>query len=64
MNKIFDEDLILKNGFTTNETLRPLAYSTIADFVHHVRQHLSMGTLLQAVKLFTVILHDESLSTR
>ncbi len=32
-------------GWTTYETLRPLAYSTLADLVHHVRQNLPLADL-------------------
>ena len=30
-------------GWTTHESLRPLAYSTLADLVHHVRQSLPLS---------------------
>lgn len=63
MDKLFDEDLLLGNGWTVRETLRPLAYSTIADLVHHVRQHLTIDVLVQAVHLFAKNVHDETLPT-
>lgn len=63
MDKLFDEDLLLGRGFTTHESLRPLAYSTLADLVHHVRQHLQINTLAEAVYLFSKNVHDESLPT-
>ena len=50
-------------GWTTNESLRPLAYSTLADLVHHVRGHLPMADLARAVHLFAKNVHDESLPT-
>jgi len=40
---------------------RPLAYSTLADLVHHVRQSLSLSDLALAVNLFSKNVHDESL---
>ena len=40
---------------------RPLAYSTLADLVHHVRQALPMTELSMAVNLFSKNVHDESL---
>ena len=40
---------------------RPLAYSTLADLVHHVRQNLSLADLALAVNLFSKNVHDESL---
>lgn len=63
MDKLFDEDLLLGRGWTTHESLRPLAYSTLADLVHHVRQHLTINVLAKAVHLFSKNVHDESLPT-
>lgn len=42
---------------------RPLAYSTLADLVHHVRQHLPLRDLAAAVAVFSKNVHDESLPT-
>jgi hypothetical protein len=63
MDKLFDEDLLLGKGWTSHEQLRPLAYSTLADLVHHVRQHLNINVLAKAVYLFSKNVHDESLPT-
>lgn len=63
MERLFDENLLFGKGWTTNESLRPLAYSTLADLVHHVRQHLPMLDLARAVHLFSKNVHDESLPT-
>jgi transformation/transcription domain-associated protein len=60
---LFDEDLLLGRGYTSHESLRPLAYSTLADLVHHVRQHLKLDILTKAVHLFSKNVHDESLPT-
>ncbi len=40
---------------------RPLAYSTLADLVHHIRQELSLNQLARVVFLYTKNLHDSSL---
>jgi transformation/transcription domain-associated protein len=63
MEKLFDEDILLGKGWTTHESLRPLAYSTLADLVHHVRQSLPLSDLARAVALFSKNVHDESLPT-
>ena len=63
MERLFDENLLFGKGWTTNESLRPLAYSTLADLVHHVRQHLPSADLARAVHLFAKNVHDESLPT-
>lgn len=61
MDKLFDESILIGSGYTARETLRPLAYSTLADLVHHVRQHLPLSDLSLAVQLFAKNIDDESL---
>ena len=61
IDKLFDETILIGSGWTTHESLRPLAYSTLADLVHHVRQALPMTELSMAVSLFSKNVHDESL---
>ncbi|XP_048350103.1 transformation/transcription domain-associated protein [Sphaerodactylus townsendi] len=61
MDKLFDESILIGLGYTARETLRPLAYSTLADLVHHVRQHLPLNDLSLAVQLFAKNIDDESL---
>nr|CAH7738954.1 unnamed protein product [Callosobruchus chinensis] len=63
MEKLFDEDVLLGRGWTTHESLRPLAYSTLAELVHHVRQQLSLADLTRAVHLFSKNVHDDTLAT-
>jgi transformation/transcription domain-associated protein len=63
MENLFNENILLGKGWTTHESLRPLAYSTLADLVHHVRQHLPHADLARAVQLFSRNAHDESLPT-
>jgi len=41
---------------------RSLAYSILADLVHHVRSHLSLAHLSLAVHLFSKNVHDDTLS--
>jgi transformation/transcription domain-associated protein len=62
IDKLFDEDILVGTGWTTRESLRPLAYSTLADLVHHVRSNLSLQQLSLAVDLFAKNIHDETLS--
>ncbi|XP_012269997.1 transformation/transcription domain-associated protein isoform X2 [Orussus abietinus] len=63
MERLFDEEVLLGHGWTTYESLRPLAYSTLADLVHHVRQLLPLSDLARAVHLFSKNVHDQSLPT-
>ena len=63
MEKLFDETILLGVGWTANESCRTLAYSTLADLIHHVRQHLPLHHLTTAVHLFSKNIHDESQPT-
>lgn len=60
---MFEESILIGNGWTAYDSLRPLAYSTVADLVHHVRQHLPLKDLAAAVNVFSKNVHDESLPT-
>ncbi|GFS16657.1 transformation/transcription domain-associated protein-like [Elysia marginata] len=61
IEKLFDDNILIGSGWTTHESLRPLAYSTLADLVHHVRNNLSLSDLSLAVNLFSKTVHDDSL---
>ena len=37
MDRLFDENVLLGTGWTTHESLRPLAYSTLADLVGYLK---------------------------
>lgn len=64
MDKLLDENTLLGRGWTTTENLKPLAYSTIADLIHHVRTHLPLPTVVKAVNLFAINVHDHNLTPR
>ena len=63
IEQLFDEKLLISTGWTAHETLRPLAFSTIADLVHHVRFQLTIENIASAINLFSKNLHDETLPT-
>jgi transformation/transcription domain-associated protein len=56
-----DETFLMGPGQQAYETLRPLAFSTIADLVHHSREHLSFAQLSKVVFLFAKSIHDVQL---
>ena len=58
---LIDEDVLVGNGRLSQESLRPLAFSTVADLVHHVRSKLSLDQLARIVVLFSKNLHDSAL---
>ena len=51
----------LLQGRTCFETLRSLAYSTLADLVHDVRDKLNLTQLARIVYLFSRNIHDHTL---
>lgn len=63
MECFFNEDIFIGHGWTTQEALRPLAYSTLADLVHHVRLLLPLSDVSRAVHLYSKNLLDQSLPT-
>ena len=63
VDAILEERILLGTHKTgENLVLRPLAYSTLADLVHHVRSKLSMSQLHRVVHIFARVLHDTSMS--
>ncbi|KAG0682333.1 transcription-associated protein 1 [Kluyveromyces marxianus] len=59
---MFDQNVLIGDGFTSYEMLRPLAYSTLADFIHNIRSELAMSDIEKTVKMYTSFLLDESLA--
>eukprot|EP00158_Paraphelidium_tribonemae_P010007 Partr_v1_DN29030_c0_g2_i1_m58788 putative Transformation transcription domain-associated protein len=59
---LFREDVLIGDGMTSRETLRPLAYSMLADLVHHIRTELNLDQISQTIALYTRNLHDSSLA--
>ncbi|KAI4179268.1 MAG: hypothetical protein L6R41_007934, partial [Letrouitia leprolyta] len=61
LNKIddlLDDRTLIGDGLTVYETMRPLAYSLLADLIHHVRDHLSRDQIRRTVDVFSKNLHD------
>ncbi|KAK4538022.1 hypothetical protein CDCA_CDCA15G4047 [Cyanidium caldarium] len=59
---LLDEKVLLGTGRAAYESLRPLAYSFLAELVHFVRLRLSLPQLSRIVYLFASNVHDSSLS--
>ena len=61
LNKIddmLDERILIGDGLTVYETMRPLAYSMLADLIHHVRESLSRDQIRRTIQVYTRNLHD------
>lgn len=62
IDTLLDERVLVGTGRACFETLRPLAYSLLAEIVHHVRGDLSLSQLSRIIYLFSRNMHDASLS--
>ncbi|ODV96782.1 hypothetical protein PACTADRAFT_39977 [Pachysolen tannophilus NRRL Y-2460] len=59
---LFDDRVLIGDGLTSYETLRPLAYSTVADFIHNVRAELTPEQIWKTVRIYCKNLQDSSLA--
>ncbi|KAK8653078.1 hypothetical protein V6N13_127093 [Hibiscus sabdariffa] len=62
IDTLLEERVLVGTGRACFETLRPLAYSLLAEIVHHVRGDLSLSQLSRIIYLFSTNMHDSSLS--
>ncbi|KAH8177248.1 FAT domain-containing protein [Sarocladium implicatum] len=58
IDELLDERTLTGDGLTVYETMRPLAYSTLADLIHHVRDSLSAAQIRKTVEVYTRNLQD------
>ncbi|ODV88694.1 hypothetical protein CANCADRAFT_52791 [Tortispora caseinolytica NRRL Y-17796] len=59
---LLERNVLVGDGLTVYETLRPLAYSMVADLIHHVRNELSVKQIWKAVRVYCANMQDMSLS--
>lgn len=58
IDDLLDERTLIGDGLTVYETMRPLAYSLLADLIHHVRESLNPDQIRRTVDVFSKNLHD------
>ena len=58
IDDLLDERTLIGEGLTVYETMRPLAYSLLADLIHHVRDQLTRKQIQRTVDVFSRNLHD------
>ncbi|KAK5993473.1 Transcription-associated protein 1 [Cladobotryum mycophilum] len=58
IDELLDERTLTGDGLTVYETMRPLAYSMLADLIHHVRDSLSPEQIRKTVEVYTKNLQD------
>ncbi|TID23090.1 hypothetical protein E2P81_ATG02207 [Venturia nashicola] len=59
IDELLDERTLIGDGLTVYETMRPLAYSMLADLIHHLRESLSKEQIRKTIEVYTKNLHDE-----
>ncbi|KOS19655.1 Transcription-associated protein 1 [Escovopsis weberi] len=58
IDELLDERTLTGDGLTVYETMRPLAYSMLADLIHHVRESLTPEQIRKTVEVYTKNLQD------
>ncbi|KAF4778731.1 FAT domain-containing protein [Colletotrichum scovillei] len=58
IDELLDEKTLIGDGLTVYETMRPLAYSMLADLIHHVRDSLTPEQIRKTVEVYTKNLQD------
>ena len=59
VDDLLDERTLIGDGLTVYETMRPLAYSMLADLIHHVRNELKPSQIQRTIELFSKNMLDE-----
>ena len=59
IDALLEERTLIGDGLTVYETMRPLAYSMLADLIHHVRDALKPEQIRKTVEVYTKNLHDD-----
>ncbi|KAI1006280.1 Transcription-associated protein 1 [Podosphaera aphanis] len=59
IHELLDERTLVGDGLTVYDTMRPLAYSILADLIHHVREALEPHQIRKTLEVYTRNLHDK-----
>lgn len=51
VDRMLNEDLLVGPGRQARDTLRPLAYSTLADLVHHVKDRIDLDQVSRVIQV-------------
>ncbi|KAK4475316.1 hypothetical protein MN116_002383 [Schistosoma mekongi] len=61
LDELMNEEILIGQGYTIRDALRPLAYSTLADLTHHIRSSLSLSKIARAIDVYGRNMHDHTL---
>ncbi|KAF1346069.1 hypothetical protein BDV97DRAFT_424127 [Delphinella strobiligena] len=59
LDELLEERTLIGDGLTVYETLRPLAFTMLADLIHHVRDSLTPAQIQKTIIVYTKNLHDD-----
>ncbi|KAF2663337.1 hypothetical protein BT63DRAFT_380282 [Microthyrium microscopicum] len=59
LDELLDVRTLIGDGLTVYETMRPLAYSMLADLIHHLRDSLKPEQIRMTIQVYTKNLHDD-----
>ena len=62
IDTLLEDRVLVGTGISSRESLRPLAYSVVADLIHHVRNELPLSQLARVVYVFSCNLNDATFS--
>jgi transformation/transcription domain-associated protein len=62
VDQLLLEDVLIGGGLTARDTLRPIAFNMLADFLHHEREKLTSNQILRSIELFCKNMHDLNFS--
>ena len=60
LDDLMDERTLIGDGLTTYENSRTLAYTMLADLVHHVRDRLTQAQIRKTIVVYSGFFHDDS----
>ncbi|GAA5937574.1 hypothetical protein JCM10213_008398 [Rhodosporidiobolus nylandii] len=63
IDTLLDEHVLTGNSITGHENLRPLAFSMLADLIHHCRADLTLPQLSRVVHTYCANVHDPTLAS-
>ncbi|GAA5889131.1 hypothetical protein JCM8208_007777 [Rhodotorula glutinis] len=63
IDTLLDEHVLTGNSVTGHENLRPLAFSMLADLIHHCRADLTLPQLSRVVHTYCANVHDPTLAS-
>jgi transformation/transcription domain-associated protein len=62
LDSLLDEKILLGTNKSSYESMRPLAYNTLADLIHNGREKLTIAQISKIVQFSTNIMYDNDVS--